>query len=148
MARWSRRHVRSDFTESHVKWDSRDPWRYEARTIQSKRRKEQALEGENFEMFEAVWLECMEEGKNGVKWALKDHEDLADMVRDLDFILNITGSHSRVLTRKLHGHFDYRTILKVGRRGSLRVHSSPGDRWLMASGTTYCSCTGSVAKWS
>lgn len=40
----------------------------QGKTVQEKKRaRTQALRGENFEMFEAMWLECMKEGKNSIK---------------------------------------------------------------------------------
>lgn len=48
-----------------------------------------------------MWLEQHEQGKDQQKMSIKDHKGLADMVRDLDFILNVTGRHSSVLSKEI-----------------------------------------------
>ena len=56
------------------------------------------MRGENLEMFESPWLECMRK-----RTAENEHKDksLIDMIRNFDFILNVTGSHSRVLSKEV-----------------------------------------------
>lgn len=130
MARWSRRHFWRYFTETHVKWESKGTWRYKGRTVEEKKRAS-SERGKFWNVWGRV-AGVHEGGKEQCKVSMKGSWGPHRHGKRFRFYVKYNRRSFKSFELD---HFGYRTILKVSRSGSLRVPNSPGERWLIVSGT-------------